>query len=97
MIEKPFKESLDFVNVARTPTDESSYPAGHRFGNWMLSRLVQWIFGRQFSDMLSGYKALSRRFVKSFRAMSTGFETETELAVHKTCNKHQYFLPSRFR
>ena len=82
LIERLFKENLDFVNAARTPTDEGSYPTGHRFGNWMLSRLVQWIFGRQFSDMLSGYKALSRRFVKSFPAMSTGFETETELAVH---------------
>lgn len=82
LIERLFKENLDFVNAARIPTDEGSYPAGHRFGNWMLSRLVRWIFGRQFSDMLSGYKALSRRFVKSFPAMSTGFETETELAVH---------------
>ena len=40
------------------------------------------IFGRYFNDMLSGYKVLSRRFVKSFPAMSSGFETETELAVH---------------
>ncbi|MFX7094712.1 glycosyl transferase, partial [Acinetobacter baumannii] len=58
------------------------YRAGHRFGNWLLTGLVRQIFGRQFNDMLSGYKFLSRRFVKSFPAMSIGFETETELAVH---------------
>lgn len=82
LIERLITDGLDFVNAARRPTDENSFPAGHRLGNWMLSRLVRWFFGPQFSDMLSGYKALSRRFVKSFPAMSRGFETETELAVH---------------
>ena len=82
LIEKLYTEKLDFVNAARKPTDDDCYPAGHRVGNWMLSRLVRWIFGPQFRDMLSGYKVLSRRFVKSFPAMSSGFETETELAVH---------------
>lgn len=55
---------------------------GHRFGNHVLSGLVQNIFGREFKDMLSGYKVLSRRFVKSFASRSTGFEIETELTVH---------------
>jgi Glycosyl transferase family 2 len=82
LIEKLLIENLDFVNAARVATAAGSYPTGHRFGNWMLSRLVRVIFGPQFSDMLSGYKTLSRRFVKSFPAMSKGFETETELAVH---------------
>jgi glycosyltransferase involved in cell wall biosynthesis len=82
LIKKLLVENLDFVNAARISTDESSFPARHRFGNWMLSWLVRWIFGPQFNDMLSGYKVLSRRFVKSFPAMSRGFETETELAVH---------------
>jgi glycosyltransferase involved in cell wall biosynthesis len=82
LIERLLTEGLDFVNGARRPMDKGSFPAGHRLGNWMLSRLVRWIFGPQFRDMLSGYKALSRRLVKSFPAMSRGFETETELAVH---------------
>jgi glycosyltransferase involved in cell wall biosynthesis len=82
LIDRLITDGLDFVNAARKPTDSRSFPAGHRLGNWVLSRLVRWIFGPQFSDMLSGYKALSRRFVKSFPAMSRGFETETELAVH---------------
>jgi glycosyltransferase involved in cell wall biosynthesis len=82
LIEKLTTNWLDFVNGARIAADRHSFPSGHRFGNWMLSHLIRWIFGSQFNDMLSGYKALSRRFVKSFPAMSRGFETETELAVH---------------
>ena len=81
-IEKLISEKLDLVNVARTPAEKNAYPSGHLFGNWLLSQLVQRIFDPQFADMLSGYKVLSRRFVKSFPAMSRGFETETELAVH---------------
>ncbi|HEX8662553.1 MAG TPA: glycosyltransferase family 2 protein [Beijerinckiaceae bacterium] len=73
---------FDFVNGARVSTAAAAYRRGHRFGNYALTELVRVIFGRQFTDMLSGYKALSARFVKSFPAMSSGFETETELAVH---------------
>ena len=73
---------LDFVNGARDSADAAAYRRGHRFGNYVLTKLVRVIFGRQFRDMLSGYKVLSARFVKSFPAMASGFETETELAVH---------------
>lgn len=76
------EQSLDFINGARIDTQQSAYRAGHRFGNRLLSGLVQRIFGRQFSDMLSGYKIFSRRFVKSFPAESQGFEIETELTIH---------------
>lgn len=72
----------DFVNVARVSTAVNAYRPGHKFGNHVLTELVRSFFGRETSDMLSGYKALSRRFVKSFPAMSGGFETETELTVH---------------
>ena len=75
-------EGYDFVNVARISTAVEAYRRGHRFGNMALTQIVRAIFGRETSDMLSGYKALSRRFVKSFPAMSGGFETETELTVH---------------
>ena len=73
---------LDLVNAARRATAAGAYQFGHQFGNVILTRMVQFLFGREFTDMLSGYKVMSRRFVKSFPAMSTGFETETELAVH---------------
>jgi glycosyltransferase involved in cell wall biosynthesis len=75
-------DRLDFVNGARVSSRPDAYRPGHRLGNRVLSKLVEIVFGRQFADMLSGYKVLSRRFVKSFPAMSRGFETETELAVH---------------
>ncbi|MBN8242194.1 glycosyltransferase [Nitratireductor aquimarinus] len=72
----------DMVNVARKDTAEAAYRRGHRFGNALLTGLVSFFFGRQTTDMLSGYKAFSRRFVKSFPAISPGFEIETELMVH---------------
>jgi len=73
---------LDMVNGARVTSIKQAYRFGHRFGNRLLTRLVQVIFGKQFNDMLSGYRVFSRRFVKSFPAISNGFEIETELTVH---------------
>jgi glycosyltransferase involved in cell wall biosynthesis len=73
---------FDLVNGARVETGVDAYRRGHRFGNWLLTTLVSEIFGTASNDMLSGYKALSRRFVKTFPALSTGFEIETELLVH---------------
>jgi glycosyltransferase involved in cell wall biosynthesis len=82
MIELMLSEQLDFVNARRIESSEGAYRLGHRFGNRLLTGLVALIFGNRLDDMLSGYKVLSRRFVKSFPALSSGFETETELAVH---------------
>jgi hypothetical protein len=73
---------LDMVNGARVTQIKEAYRFGHRFGNRMLTGIVQVIFGKQFGDMLSGYRVFSRRFVKSFPATSSGFEIETELTVH---------------
>lgn len=73
---------LDMVNGTRVTDSNTAYRPGHRFGNTLLSSLVGLLFGRQIKDMLSGYRAFSRRFVKSFPALSTGFEIETELTVH---------------
>lgn len=72
----------DMVNVARVAENEGAYRAGHALGNKLLTGLVQRIFGTATADMLSGYKAFSRRYVKSFPTMSSGFEIETELVVH---------------
>nr|MDP9128696.1 glycosyl transferase [Pseudomonadota bacterium] len=73
---------LDMVNGSRVTNIEKAYRPGHRFGNWMLSTMVAYIFGNRISDMLSGYRVMSRRYVKSFPALAAGFETETELTVH---------------
>ncbi|MBI1774831.1 MAG: glycosyltransferase [Proteobacteria bacterium] len=73
---------LDMVNAARVPVGVGAYRPGHRLGNRALTQIVAWVFGDRFSDMLSGYRVMSRRFVKSFPALSSGFEIETELTVH---------------
>lgn len=73
---------LDMVNCARASSDEEAYRPGHRWGNRLLTGLVARVFGNRLSDMLSGYRVMSRRFVKSFPALSQGFEIETELTVH---------------
>lgn len=82
LVRKLLDESLDMVNAARIETHHDAYRRGHRFGNVLLSTLVARVFGERMKDMLSGYRVMSRRFVKSFPALSTGFETETELTVH---------------
>ena len=82
LVQKLLSESLDMVNAARQETSQQAYRMGHRFGNVMLTSLVAWFFGARFNDMLSGYRIMSRRFVKSFPALASGFEIETELTVH---------------
>jgi len=75
-------ERLDMVVAARVDRERAAYRFGHRFGNRALTSFAAMIFGRAFSDMLSGYRAFSRRYAKSFPAHSSGFEIETELTVH---------------
>jgi glycosyltransferase involved in cell wall biosynthesis len=82
MVELLLENSLDMVNAARVAESTNVYRAGHQVGNAMLSGLVAKVFGSRITDMLSGYRAFSRRFVKSFPAVSSGFEIETELTVH---------------
>jgi hypothetical protein len=82
LIERLRRDGLDMVNCARVPAAEGVYRTGHRFGNRLLTGLVARVFGERLKDMLSGYRVMSRRFVKSFPALSTGFEIETEITVH---------------
>jgi hypothetical protein len=72
----------DLVNVARVPVGDKALRPGHAFGNHLLGGLLGKLFGRRIGDVLSGYKACSRRLVKSFPILSGGFEIETELIVH---------------
>lgn len=83
MIARLVEDNLDMVVGGRLHTEEAgAFRAGHEFGNHMLTGFVARLFGDRVKDMLSGYRVFSRRFVKSFPAMSSGFETETELVVH---------------
>ena len=82
LVEKLFDEGLDMVVGSRISTEQAAYRFGHRAGNSLLTNFVSFVFGRTFTDILSGYRIFSRRYVKSFAAHSTGFEIETELTVH---------------
>ena len=82
MVKLLLSERLDMVVGTRVASNDAAYRRGHRFGNRLLTMAVSHLFGNRFSDMLSGYRVFSRRFVKSFPAMSSGFETETELTIH---------------
>jgi glycosyltransferase involved in cell wall biosynthesis len=75
-------DGLDMVVGARVTESAGAYRPGHRFGNRLLAGMVRAIFGDRVSDLLSGYRVFSRRFVKSFPALAAGFETETEFTVH---------------
>jgi glycosyltransferase involved in cell wall biosynthesis len=82
MVTQLIDEQLDMIVGARRSEVEAAYRRGHRFGNRMLTNMLAWSFGRSFSDILSGYRVFSRRFVKSFPVLSAGFEIETEISVH---------------
>jgi glycosyltransferase involved in cell wall biosynthesis len=81
LVDELIDHQLDMVTGARV-AEWQHYRRGHRFGNVLLTTLVTMVFGRQTMDMLSGYRVFSRRFVKSFPLLTTGFEIETELTVH---------------
>lgn len=83
MVARLAAEGLDMVVGSRLSTyADEAFRRGHRFGNDLLTGFLGLCFGRSFTDILSGYRVFSRRFVKSFPALSAGFETETELSVH---------------
>jgi glycosyltransferase involved in cell wall biosynthesis len=82
MIAKLLGEHLDMVVGLRVDQEQAAYRRGHRTGNWMLTNFLSSVFGQAFTDILSGYRVFSRRFVKSFPVLSDGFEIETELTVH---------------
>lgn len=82
MIAALVRDNLDMVVASRASTEEEAYRFGHRFGNRLLTGCLTAIFGQSFTDILSGYRVFSRRFVKSFPVMSRGFEIETEFSVH---------------
>jgi glycosyltransferase involved in cell wall biosynthesis len=82
LVDRLLLDSLDMVQAARVASSTNAYRPGHRFGNRLLSGLVRRIFGSAVEDLLTGYRIFSWRFVKSFPAISSGFEIETELQIH---------------
>jgi len=82
MIARLVEDRLDMVVAARVHADPGAYRPGHQLGNRLLTGFVDAVFHATFTDVLSGYRVFSRRFVKSFPALARGFEIETELTVH---------------
>lgn len=82
MIEELVNEHLDMVVAIRQAVQQEAFRKGHRFGNHLMTNFVSYLFNYNCSDVLSGYRVFSRRFVKSFPVLSTGFEIEIELTIH---------------
>jgi glycosyltransferase involved in cell wall biosynthesis len=82
LVQKLLDESYDIVSGRRIATAKDAYRAGHVLGNKLLTGLTALMFNVRLLDMLTGYRIMSRRFVKSFPVISTGFAIETELTVH---------------
>ena len=82
LVDALIERNADMVVGVRVSTAEAAYRPGHRAGNRFFNQLVARLFGHGFTDILSGYRVMSRRFAKSFPAASSGFEIETELSVH---------------
>jgi glycosyltransferase involved in cell wall biosynthesis len=85
MVDCLLSEKLDMVIGRRVTAQRetgSAYRRGHQFGNHSFATAISKLFGYQLQDVFSGYRVFSRRFVRSFPALSTGFEIETEFSVH---------------
>lgn len=82
MVDRCLKDHLDMVVGTRLNVYENAHRKGHGLGNRIFNRLYRHLFGPLFTDIFSGYRVFSRRFVKSFPAVSSGFEIETEMSVH---------------
>jgi glycosyltransferase involved in cell wall biosynthesis len=82
MVDLLLADQLDMVVGTRRHEQKDAYRGGHLLGNRLFTGILAGLFGRSFSDIFSGYRVFSRRFVKSFPVLSSGFEIETEMSVH---------------
>lgn len=82
MVARLIDDGLDMVVGTRVHEAADAYRRGHVLGNRMMTGILAKLFGRSFTDIFSGYRVFSRRFVKSFPVLSAGFEIETEMSVH---------------
>jgi len=82
MVDLLLAEQLDMIVGTRKHEEKDAYRGGHVLGNKLFTGILSGLFGRSFTDIFSGYRVFSRRFVKSFPVLSSGFEIETEISVH---------------
>ncbi len=82
MVEIIENDNVDMVVAARKERSENAYREGHKFGNSLFNFILKILFHSTFSDIFSGYRAFSKRFVKTFPVMTNGFDIEAELSIH---------------
>lgn len=82
MIDTLIKQNLDMVVATRREKNDRAYPSYHKFGNRMFNFILEALFNSPFTDIFSGYRVFSKRFVKTFPVISDGFEIEAELSIH---------------
>lgn len=82
MVDLVFQKRVDMVIANRQEISEKAYPLGHKWGNRLFNNILKLLFNSEFEDIFSGYRAFSRRFVKTFPVTSTGFDIEAELSIH---------------
>ena len=82
MVQTLVNDHLDMVVGTRRDVYANAHRLGHGFGNRLFNGMYRSLFGPLFNDIFSGYRVFSRRFVKSFPAVSSAFEIETEMSVH---------------
>lgn len=75
-------QNLDMVVCTRKASNKNSFPKGHVLGNYLFTMTVNALFGKHFTDIFSGFRIFSRRFIKSFPAISQGFDIEAEMTIH---------------
>lgn len=81
-IQKLQSENLDMVVCTRKPANQHAFQFTNALGNKLFTKIVNWLFSQTFNDIFSGYRVFSRRFIKSFPAVSQGFEIEAEMTIH---------------
>lgn len=82
MLHQMMQDKSDMVVAVRKAKNDAVYPKFHVFGNWLFNFIMKILFNSDFHDVFSGYRAFSRRFVKTFPVTTNGFDIEAELSIH---------------
>ena len=82
-------ENFDMMVAKRIHSDSSAYRKGHVIGNYFFSKFVNIIFGNDVTDIFSGFRIFSKRFIKTFPQTSSEFEIEAELTIHALEQKNR--------
>ena len=91
LVDKVLYHQADMVvgdRLSSTYFTENKRPF-HNFGNSLVRGSINWLFHSDIKDIMTGYRAFSYQFVKTFPVLSKGFEIETEMTIHAVFNNMQ--------